>query len=153
MGDLVVEGSFNFPWIEEVTFDLTPETGTQAAAGLMLQKIPPALCFITPPTSILGAVGQTGLTAFFGIERLAATHGLHLGDVVVVSAAAGAVGSVACALARRRGCTVIGVCGSDDKAAWLMEQQLCSQALNYRHANFGPARSSPNDRLPCIPLR
>lgn len=115
VGDLVVEGSFNYPWIEEANFNLSPENEEE----LMLHKIPPALSFIAPPTAVLGAVGQTGLTAFFGVERLVASHGVNRGDIVVVSSAAGAVGSVACALLRKRGCHVIALCGSDDKAAWL----------------------------------
>jgi len=86
VGDLVVEGSMHFPWVEEATFDLTPRRNPTRAAGsgLMVHKIPPALCCITAPTGILGAVGQTGLTAFFGIERLAFRHGLTRGDVVVI---------------------------------------------------------------------
>jgi len=119
-GDLVVEGSFNFPWMSEVAFDLAPNS----KSGLMLQKIPPALTFITPPTAVLGAVGQTGLTAFFGVERLVTSHGVDPGDTVVVSSAAGAVGSVACALLRKRGLNVVALCGSDAKAAWLQVQML-----------------------------
>ena len=116
VGDLVVEGSFNYPWIEKVIFDLSPDAG---ASSLMLQKIPPALSFLTFPTAVLGAVGQTGLTAFFGVERLVASHGVSHGDIVVVSSAAGAVGSVACGLLLKRGCHVVALCGSNDKAAWL----------------------------------
>ena len=116
VGDLVVEGSFNYPWIEEAIFNLSPDAG---ASSLMLQKIPPALSFVTRPTTVLGAVGQTGLTAFFGVERLVASHGVSHGDVAVVSSAAGAVGSVACGLLLKRGCRVVALCGSNDKAAWL----------------------------------
>ena len=127
-GDLVVEGSFNFPWMSEVSFDLAPTS----ESGLMLQKIPPALCFVTPPTAVLGAVGHTGLTAFFGVERLVASHGANPGDTVVVSSAAGAVGSVACALLRKKGCNVVALCGSDAKAAWLQVQTIAPPAHRER---------------------
>jgi len=71
-----------------------------------------------PPQAFLGVVGMPGLTAYVGLLRIAA---LKEGDVVFVSAAAGAVGSVACQIAKIKGHTVIGSAGGAEKVAFLKE--------------------------------
>jgi NADPH-dependent curcumin reductase CurA len=69
-----------------------------------------------PPQAFLGVAGVTGLTAWGGLLKIAA---LKSGDVVFVSAAAGAVGSVACQIAKLKGHTVIGSAGGANKCAFL----------------------------------
>jgi NADPH-dependent curcumin reductase CurA len=69
-----------------------------------------------PPQAFLGVAGVTGLTAWSGLLKIAA---LKSGDVVFVSAAAGAVGSVACQIAKLKGHTVIGSAGGANKCAFL----------------------------------
>ena len=69
-----------------------------------------------PPQAFLGVAGVTGLTAWGGLLKIAA---LKSGDVVFVSAAAGAVGSVACQIAKLKGNTVIGSAGGPNKCAFL----------------------------------
>jgi len=69
-----------------------------------------------PPQAFLGVAGVTGLTAWGGLLKIAA---LKSGDVVFVSAAAGAVGSVACQIAKLKGHTVIGSAGGTNKCAFL----------------------------------
>ena len=71
-----------------------------------------------PPQAFLGVAGMPGLTAYVGLIKIAA---LKPGDVVFVSAAAGAVGSVVCQIAKIKGHTVIGSAGGADKAAFLKE--------------------------------
>jgi NADPH-dependent curcumin reductase CurA len=71
-----------------------------------------------PVETALGVLGMPGFTAWYGLLRLAEPGE---GDVVWVSAAAGAVGSVAGQIARLRGCRVIGSAGSPEKLAWLRE--------------------------------
>lgn len=66
----------------------------------------------------LGALGMPGFTAYFGLTEVGA---LSDGDTVVVSGAAGAVGSVVGQLAKARGCHVIGIAGGPDKCEWLTE--------------------------------
>jgi NADPH-dependent curcumin reductase CurA len=70
------------------------------------------------PSAYLGVLGMPGLTAYVGLLDIAA---LRENDVVFVSAAAGAVGSLAGQIAKLRGHTVIGSAGSPEKVAWLRE--------------------------------
>jgi len=69
-----------------------------------------------PLQAFLGVAGMPGMTAYAGLLRVAA---LKEGDVVFVSAAAGAVGSVVCQIAKIKGHTVIGSAGGPEKAAFL----------------------------------
>jgi NADPH-dependent curcumin reductase CurA len=71
-----------------------------------------------PPQAFLGAAGMPGLTAYAGLLRIAA---LKDGDVVFVSGAAGAVGSMVCQIAKAKGHTVIGSAGGAEKVAFLKE--------------------------------
>jgi NADPH-dependent curcumin reductase CurA len=71
-----------------------------------------------PPQAFLGVAGMPGMTAYVGLLK---TAGLKDGDVVFVSAAAGAVGQVVCQIAKLKGHTVIGSAGGADKAAYLKE--------------------------------
>jgi NADPH-dependent curcumin reductase CurA len=72
--------------------------------------------FGLPPQAFLGVAGMPGLTAWVGLLKVAA---LKPGDVVFVSAAAGAVGSVVCQIAKIKGHTVIGSAGGSTKTAFL----------------------------------
>ena len=71
-----------------------------------------------PPQAFLGVAGMPGMTAYVGLLKIAA---LKDGDVVFVSAAAGAVGQVVCQIAKLKGHTVIGSAGGAEKGAWLKE--------------------------------
>ncbi|MFI4934133.1 MAG: NADP-dependent oxidoreductase [Caulobacterales bacterium] len=71
-----------------------------------------------PAQAYLGMAGMPGLTAYVGLIRIAEMKG---DDVVFVSGAAGAVGSVACQIAKAKGHTVIGSAGGPEKAAFLRE--------------------------------
>jgi NADPH-dependent curcumin reductase CurA len=80
------------------------------------------------PQALLGVAGMTGLTAWVGLLRIAS---LKPGDVVFVSAAAGAVGSVVCQIAKLKGHTVIGSAGGVDKIAFL-KQVGVDQVIDYK---------------------
>ena len=81
-----------------------------------------------PPQAFLGFAGMPGLTAYVGLLRIAE---LKDGDVVFVSGAAGAVGSMACQIAKLKGHTVIGSAGGAGKAAFLKEIGV-DHALDYK---------------------
>ncbi len=84
------------------------------------------------PTTYLGALGATGLTAYFGLLD---TGRLKEGDTVVVSGAAGAVGSVAGQIAKIKGARVIGIAGGPDKCRALTEEFGFDAAIDYRAGN------------------
>jgi NADPH-dependent curcumin reductase CurA len=76
----------------------------------------------------LGNLGLTGATAYFGLLRVAAAKE---GDIVFVSAAAGAVGSAVVQIAKARGMTVIGAAGGEEKVAWVQELGA-DHAIDYK---------------------
>ena len=85
---------------------------------------------LAPATAYLGVLGGTGLTAYVGLTEIAP---VKKGDVVFVSGAAGAVGSVAGQIARRLGASkVIGSAGGPDKAKRLIEEFGYDVAIDYR---------------------
>jgi NADPH-dependent curcumin reductase CurA len=88
----------------------------------------------TDPEIALGLMGVTGMTAYFGLLDLGQPKS---GDVVVVSGAAGATGSVAGQIAKLKGCTVIGMAGSDDKCRWLTQDLGFDAAINYKTQDVG----------------
>ena len=85
---------------------------------------------VAPPQSYLGPLGAMGVTAYAGLIDAAE---LREGDVVWVSAAAGAVGSLAAQIAKLRGHRVIGSAGSDEKVRYLLDELGLDAAFNYRN--------------------
>jgi NADPH-dependent curcumin reductase CurA len=83
-------------------------------------------------TAFLGVLGITGLTAYFGMEIAASKKG----ETLVVSAAAGATGSIAGQIGKIQGCRVVGIAGSDEKCKWLTEELGFDAAVNYKHAEW-----------------
>ncbi|MEQ8349711.1 MAG: NADP-dependent oxidoreductase [Sneathiellaceae bacterium] len=94
--------------------------------GRGFRKVDPA---IAPLQTFLGTLGMPGLTAYVGLTRIGEAKA---GETVFVTAASGAVGTVACQIARNRGCRVVGSAGSDEKTAWLLEEARIDAAINYR---------------------
>ena len=72
-----------------------------------------------------------GLSAYFGLLDICRPRP---GETVVVSGAAGAVGSLVGQIAKIKGCRAVGVCGSDEKARWLTEDLGFDAAVNYKTA-------------------
>jgi NADPH-dependent curcumin reductase CurA len=81
------------------------------------------------PMAALAVYGAAGLTAYVGLTDIGR---IKEGETVVVSAAAGATGSLAVQIAKILGCRVIGVAGSDEKCAWLVDDLGIDGAINYR---------------------
>jgi hypothetical protein len=107
------------------------ETGWQEYAALPakhLEKLPK----VEPLTHLLGVYGVTGLTAYLGLLRVGDPKP---GETVVVSAAAGAVGSIAGQVAKLKGCRVIGIAGGAEKCAWLTDELGFDAAVDYKQGD------------------
>src|SRR6185369_16269971 len=93
-----------------------------------------------PMTHLLSVYGIAGLTAYFGL--------LHVGkpkegETVVVSAAAGSVGSIVGQIAKIKGCNVIGIAGGKDKCQWLTSELGFDAAVDYKDgATFKALRAA-----------
>jgi NADPH-dependent curcumin reductase CurA len=94
--------------------------------GKTLLKLNPSLA---PVSTALGLLGMPGMTAYFGFLEICKPQP---GEVVVVSGAAGAVGSLVGQIAKIKGCRVIGIAGGDDKVHWLVNDLGCDAAFNYK---------------------
>jgi NADPH-dependent curcumin reductase CurA len=91
---------------------------------------------LAEPPTFLGALGSTGLTAYFGLLD---TGRLKEGDTVVVSGAAGAVGSVAGQIAKIKGCRAIGIAGGPGKCRAVTGEFGFDAAIDYRGQNVRKA--------------
>ncbi|MEM6731567.1 MAG: NADP-dependent oxidoreductase, partial [Myxococcota bacterium] len=87
-----------------------------------------------PLTAFMGPLGITGLTAYFGLLDIGQPKE---GETVVVSAAAGAVGSMVGQIAKIHGCRAVGIAGSDEKCTWLREVAGFDAAINYKTEDVG----------------
>lgn len=125
VGD-AVQGEFG--WREHVALD-----------GRGLRKLPSDL----KPLSLgLGVVGQSGATAVVGLVDIAR---ITEGETVVVSAAAGAVGSAVGQIARIKGCRAIGIAGGANKCRHAVQDLGSDDCIDYKAGPIGPAlaRAAP----------
>jgi NADPH-dependent curcumin reductase CurA len=104
--------------------------------GDRLRKIDPALA---PPSTALGALGMPGFTAWIGLVDIGR---VEQGETIYISGAAGAVGSTAAQIAKRKGLRVIGSAGSAEKVEWL--RSLGVEAFDYRET---PAKEALADGI------
>jgi NADPH-dependent curcumin reductase CurA len=98
----------------------------QAFETQQLEQVDPALAPISTVVSILGV---PGLSAYFGMNKIGKPQ---QGETVVVSGAAGAVGSIAVQLAKLNGCRVVGIAGSDKKIHYLEKELHLDRGINYK---------------------
>ena len=104
------------------------DTGWQDYAvlpGKRLAKLPP----LEPMTHLLSVFGVAGLTAYFGLLECGRPKA---GETVVVSAAAGSVGSIVGQIAKIKGCRVVGVAGGAEKGRWLVDELGFDAAIDYK---------------------
>lgn len=103
-------------------------------SGFSLTRLPdPLPC---PLTAFMGPLGLTGCTAYFGLLDIGQ---IKVGETVVVSAAAGAVGSIVGQIAKIKGCRVVGITGSNEKCRWLVEELGFDAAINYKTVDLESA--------------
>jgi NADPH-dependent curcumin reductase len=95
------------------------------------QKVPP-VPFISD-TAFLGVLGITGITAYFGMMDIAKPQ---KGETLVVSAAAGATGSIAGQIGKIHGCRVVGIAGGPEKCRWITEELGFDAAIDYKQPDW-----------------
>ncbi len=98
--------------------------------GVGVMKLNPGLA---PISTAVGVLGMPGLTAYFGLLEIGQPKE---GETVVVAAASGAVGSVVGQVARIKGAKAIGIAGSPDKCAFVVDELGFDACLNYKDADF-----------------
>ncbi|HUH81956.1 MAG TPA: NADP-dependent oxidoreductase [Solirubrobacteraceae bacterium] len=94
-----------------------------------MRALPPGV----PPTTAIGLLGLTGMTAYFGLLDVGK---MKEGDVVVVSGAAGATGSTVGQIAKIKGAgKVIGIAGGQEKCSWIVDELGFDAAVDYKNEN------------------
>ncbi|KAE9381997.1 NAD(P)-binding protein [Stipitochalara longipes BDJ] len=121
--------TFNAGWTELAITDAADVTPINLPNGAKL-------------TDSLGVLGFSGLCAYFGLIKEA---DIKAGDFVVVSGAAGAIGTAACQIALLKGAKVLGTVGTDDKVSYL--EELGCDALNYKDKDFAKKFEQKTDGL------
>jgi NADPH-dependent curcumin reductase CurA len=127
VGKVVESRSAGFK-LGDFVFGILPWATEMVVQGNRLQVIDTDVALAT---EYLGVLGMTGLTAYFGLLDIGRPQE---GDVVVVSGAAGAVGTVVGQIAKIKGCYVVGIVGSEEKGRLLQDHYGFDQTLNYKTA-------------------
>jgi NADPH-dependent curcumin reductase len=104
--------------------------GAQSYAAVAAKDVARINIKAAPPERWLGDLGMSGMTAYFGILEVGA---LKDGEVVVVSAAAGAVGALVGQIAKIKGCTVVGIAGGADKRRYVVETLGFDACIDYKN--------------------
>jgi NADPH-dependent curcumin reductase CurA len=127
LGEVVESNNENYP-VGALVNGLTGwQDYTVASDSMPLMVVPPEVQ--AEPAELLGTLGMTGCTAYFGMLEIGEPKE---GETVVVSAAAGAVGSVAGQLAKIKGARVVGIAGGPEKCAWLVDELGFDAAVDYK---------------------
>jgi NADPH-dependent curcumin reductase len=115
------------------------EYAVSDGAGLAKLPVIPGV----PVTAYMGLFGHIGLTAYYGLLDVATPKE---GEMLVVSGAAGAVGSLVGQIGKLKGCRVVGIAGTDEKCRWLTEDLGFDGAINYKSEKVPEAlkRECPN---------
>ena len=121
---------------------VTGVTGVQEYALMDAGALTPIDTSLAAPETYLGALGISGMTAYFGLLDVGRPEP---GQTVVVSGAAGSVGSLVGQIARIRGCRAVGIAGGPEKCGWLTEELGFDAAVDYR---AGGLRKALKDAAP-----
>jgi len=107
--------------------------GVQSFSVVREPPLTPLDLSLAPLPLFLSALGSSGMTAYFGLFDVGQ---IAAGETVVISSAAGAVGSVAGQIARLHGCTVVGIAGGPDKCRYLIEELGFDAAVDYKQGDL-----------------
>lgn len=128
LGEVVESNNGNFP-VGALVNGLTGwQDYTMVSESNPLMVVPDA-AKSAPPATLLGILGMTGCTAYFGMLEVGEPKE---GETVVVSAAAGAVGTVAGQLAKLKGARVVGIAGGPEKCQWIIDELGFDAAVDYK---------------------
>ena len=125
----VVESNVPHLSVGDLVFADTGWQDYAALPGKRLSKLPK----LEPMTHLLSVYGVAGLTAYFGLLECGQPKA---GETVVVSAAAGSVGSIVGQIARIKGCRVVGIAGGAEKGRWLTDELGFDAAVDYKAGDF-----------------
>ncbi|MBN8869108.1 MAG: NADP-dependent oxidoreductase [Solirubrobacterales bacterium] len=128
LGEVVASNNESYP-VGSLVTGLTGWADYTVASDSNPLMVVPESAKSAPPASLLGILGMTGATAFFGMLEIGEPKE---GETVVVSAAAGAVGSVAGQLAKLKGARVVGIAGGPEKCAWVIDELGFDAAVDYK---------------------
>jgi len=135
----------NRAWMHGATYRAAVEANTVMAGGSIAEVVASArhltkMPRMEPMTHLLSVYGIAGLTAYFGLLNVGKPRE---GETVVVSAAAGSVGSIVGQIAKIKGCNVIGIAGGKDKCHWLTSELGFDAAVDYKDgATFKALRAA-----------
>ena len=141
VGEVVDSRNDRFP----VGAHVVAMTGVQEYAVSDGKGVQVVSADLAPLPTYLGALGMTGLTAYFGLLEIGKPQA---GQTVVVSGAAGATGSVVGQIAKLKGCRVVGIAGGEDKCRTVVEEFGFDACLDYKSGDLkaGLRREAP-DRI------
>jgi NADPH-dependent curcumin reductase len=132
VGEVIASGGERFAPGDHVTGWLGVQEYGLAPESAVFPVDPEA----APLTTYLGALGMPGMTAYFGLLDVGQAKE---GETVVVSGAAGAVGSVAGQIARIKGCRVVGIAGGPQKCEWVSGELGFDACIDYKSADVDGA--------------
>ncbi|SHF91673.1 hypothetical protein SAMN02745753_02877 [Marinomonas polaris DSM 16579] len=128
IGEVVKSNNERFP-VGARVMGLMGLTEYAISDGNGLNVIPKEL----PAEAILSVIALPGITAYHGVFEVLKPEA---GQTLIVTAAAGSVGSLVGQMAKNLGLTVVGVAGSDEKCQWLTKELGFDHAINYKDADF-----------------
>ncbi|GAC1581563.1 MAG: NADP-dependent oxidoreductase [Candidatus Elarobacter sp.] len=111
---------------------VTGTLGIQEYAAVDAKVLTKVDTSAVPLTAYVSALGMTGMTAYFGLLAIGAAKS---GDTVVVSGAAGAVGTIVGQIAKNIGCHVVGIAGGAEKCRFIVEELGFDAAIDYKSDN------------------
>ncbi len=129
VGQVVESRSTNFHVGDYVAGQWSWRRYNVVKADQRVSKLDPS---VAPPSTALGILGLTGLTAYLGLTKIGNPQA---GETVVVSGAAGAVGSVVGQIAKLLGCRVVGIAGTSEKLAYIKDELGFDEAIDYKDSD------------------
>ncbi|MCX7569122.1 NADP-dependent oxidoreductase [Tumebacillus sp. DT12] len=132
VGQVEASKDANFE-VGEIVAGLLDWADYTVASGKHLKKVP---AFLKPVSAALGVAGMPGCTAYFGLLDIGQPKE---GETVVVSGAAGAVGTVVGQIAKIKGCRVVGIAGGPDKVAYLRDELGFDEVIDYKAGDLREA--------------